>query len=313
MVPKLPVKRYQRVAMEGVTSDWLPVSSGVPQGSILGSFLFVLFANDLPHYIQAGSSLALFADDSTLHRTLDSPDSSTSLQHDLDRLRVWSLDNSMTFNPSKCKALRISRKKSPTPTFPYKLDGHLLEYVTNMKDLGVTVSCQLQWTSHIEEVTAKVSKTLGLVNRICRDVHDVRTRRLLYCSLVIPQLKYCSSLWSPYTVKHRALVEIVQRRTTKFILNFPPSHVSYTDRLTKLNLLPLEYRRSIKDIILFYKFKSGIMPIECDKFFISKTVTHKTRNSNLNNFITCEKHHQNCFRFSYFPRTVNFNMEQSTP
>ena len=61
------------------------------------------------------------------------------------------------------------------PTFPYKLDGHLLEYVTNMKDLGVTVSCQLEWTSQIEEITAKANRTLGLVKRICRDVHDVRT------------------------------------------------------------------------------------------------------------------------------------------
>ena len=240
-----------------------------------------------------------------MHRTLDSPDSNTSLQHDLNRLRVWSLDNSKTFNPSNCKALRISGNKSPTPTFPYKLDVHLLEYVFNIKGLGVTVSCQLQWTSHIEEMTAKASSALGLVKRIWRDVHDVRTRRLLYCSSVRPQLKYCSSLCSPYTVKHRALVENVQRRATKFILSYPPSLVSYTDRLTNLNLLPLEHRRSMKDIILFYKFKSGIMPIECGKFFISKTVTHKTRNSNLNNFITYDKHHQNYFRFCYFPRTVN--------
>ena len=123
-----------------------------------------------------------------------SPGSNTSLQHDLDRLRVWSLENSMTFNLSKCKALRISRKKSPTPTFPYKLDGHLLEYVTSMKDLGVAVSCHLQWTSHIEEITVKANRTLGLVKRICRDVHDVRTRRLLYCSFVRPQLEYCSCL-----------------------------------------------------------------------------------------------------------------------
>ena len=211
----------------------------------------------------------------------------------------------MNFNPSKCKALRISRKMSPIPTFPYNLDGQLLEYVSNIKDFGVTISGRLQWTSHIENINAKANRTLGLVKKICRDVHDVRTRRLLYCSLVRPELECCSSLWSPYTAKHRALVENMQRRATKIILNYPPSHISYTDRLKKLNLLPLEHRRSIKDIVLFYNFKSGIMPIECDKFFNYTTVIHKTRNSNQNNFKTNEHDQQNYFRFSYFPRTVN--------
>ena len=165
-----------------------------------------------------------------------------------------------------CKILRISRKKSPSPIFPYQLDGNVLEHVSDIKDLGVTVSFDLQWTRHIEQTTAKANRTLGLVKRVCRDVGDIRTRRLLYCTLVRPQLEYCSSLWSPYTTKHRALVENVQRRATKFILNYPQSNVSYIDRLTILDLLPLEHRRSIKDIILFHKFKSGIMPIDVISF-----------------------------------------------
>ena len=79
--------RYQRVALEGAYSDWLPVTSGVPQGSILGPLLFLVFANDLPDYVQSGSTLALFADDSKLYRSLDTPDSNIYLQQDLDGLR----------------------------------------------------------------------------------------------------------------------------------------------------------------------------------------------------------------------------------
>jgi hypothetical protein len=150
----------------------------------------------------------------------------------------------MVFNPLKCKILRISRKKSPSPIFPYQLDGNVLEHVSEIIYLGVTISFDLQWTRHIEQITAKANRTLGLVKRVCRDVGDIRTRRLLYCTLVRPQLEYCSSLWSPYTTKHRALVENVQRRATKFILNYPPSNVSYIDRLTILDLLPLEHRQS---------------------------------------------------------------------
>ena len=172
-------------------------------------------------------------------------------------------------------------------------------------NFGVTVSFDLQWTRHIEQTTAKANRTLGLVKRVCRDVGDIRTRRLLYCTLVRPQLEYCSSLWSPYTTKHRALVENVQRRATKFILNYPPSNVSYIDRLTILDLLPLEHRRSIKDIILFHKFKSGIMPIECNQFFNPTNSIRTTRNSNPSNFKVNVQHKQNYFRFSFFPRTVN--------
>ncbi len=182
----------------------------------------------------------------------------------------------MVFNPLKCKILRIYRKKSPSPILPYQLGGHVLEHVYNIKDLGVTVSFELQWTSYIEQITAKANRTqLGLVKGVCRDVGDVRTRRLLYCILVRSQLEYCSSLWS----RHRALVENIQRHATKVILNYPPPNVSYIDRLTTLNLLPLEHRRSIKDIILFHKFKSGNMPIECNQFFIPTNSIHVTRNS----------------------------------
>ena len=139
---------------------------------------------------------------SLLYRTLESPDSSTYLQHDLDRLRDWSLDNSIVFNPLKCKILRISRKKSPSAIFPYQLDGNVLEHVSDIRDLGVTVSFDLQWTRHIEQITAKANRTLGLVKRVCRDVGDVRTKRLLYCTLVRPQWEYCSNLWSPFSAIH---------------------------------------------------------------------------------------------------------------
>ena len=190
--------------------------------------------------------MALFADDSKLYRTLDSSESSMDLQHDLGGLRDWSIENSMMFNSSKRKSLPISKKKSPRPEFRYHLNGHLLECVPYIKDLGVTVSSDLTWTRHIEEITAKANRTLGLVQRVCNYVDDIATRRLLYCSLVRPQLEYCSCVWSPHTAKHRALIENVQRRATKFILKYPPRNVSYAEKLVKLSLLPLENRRSIK-------------------------------------------------------------------
>ena len=208
-------------------SDWLPVPSGVPQGSILGPLPFLVFANDLSDYVEFGSTLALFADDSKLYRTLDSPDSFTHLQQDLDGLQKRSLDNCMAFNASKCKSLHISKKKTPSFAQAYDLDGQFLDCVPFTKDLGKTVSSDLQWSKHTEEITSKANKTLGLIRRLYRDVNDVKIRKLLYCLMVRPQLEYCSCLWSPYTVKHRALLENIQRRATKCILHYPSGNVPY--------------------------------------------------------------------------------------
>ena len=98
---------------------------------------------------------------------------------------------------------------------------------------------------------AKTNKTRGLLKRICYDVRDESIKKLLYCALIRPKLEFGSSVWSPYTIKHRALIENVQRRATKFILNYP-QNMTYNERLIKLNLLPLEHCRETSDLLLFF-------------------------------------------------------------
>ena len=142
----------------------------------------------------------------------------------------------MTFNPPKCKVMHMSRKKvcSSAP-LQYYLNDKPLESVTHISDLGATVSKDLSWAKHIEDICTKANKTLGLIKRVCaRDVVDANTRKLLYCAVVRPKLEYASGVWSPYSAKQRKLIENVQRRATKFILNYPPRDVTYRDRLISL-------------------------------------------------------------------------------
>ena len=136
---------------------------------------------------------ALFADDSKLYKSIDLPDSTLHLQNDLDNLHKWSLDWAMKFNKSKYQALRVSRKKTKIVS-QYNLDGQPLECVPYVKDLGVTVCSDMSWSRHIEETVAKANRTLGLVKRTCKDTHDQRVRKLLFCALVRPILEYASSL-----------------------------------------------------------------------------------------------------------------------
>ena len=128
----------------------------------IGPLLFLVYVNDIPSYVHSQSSVALFADDTKLFEPIDLPGAKNDLQANLNSLQKWSLDWGTEFNKSKCQVLHVSRKKFKTSA-EYELDGHQLECVSCVKDLGVTVSCDLSWSKHIEVIVAKANKTLGLI------------------------------------------------------------------------------------------------------------------------------------------------------
>ena len=188
--------RIQRVALDGHYSEWLDVTSGVPQGSILGPLLFILYINDLPDQIQQPTEMALYADDSKLYRTIKSDADTENLQLDLNEMNSWTETWRMKFNTNKCKVMRLSRKKIQSHVSDYILGHESLELVKTTKDLGITVSDDVRWGKHIAEITAKANRTLGLIKRTCRDFEDQTVRKLLYLTLVRPQLEFSSELWS---------------------------------------------------------------------------------------------------------------------
>jgi hypothetical protein len=208
----------------------------------------------------------------------------------------------MDFNTTKCKVMHFSKKKLKTQT-SYNLTGQQLEQVTHISDLGNTVSSDLSWFKHIENIAAKANKTLGLIKRISRGITDFATRRLLYCTLVRPKLEYASNVWSPRAVKHRSLIENVQRRAMKFILNYP-KEMTYTERLITTNLLPLEFRREITDLMLLYKSKTALIPMDVNNFLLYEP-GFRSRNYNENNYYFLLKHKQQYFRNSFFVRSAS--------
>ena len=208
----------------------------------------------------------------------------------------------MKFNESKCQVLRASRKKVKTVA-QYNLDGQPLECVPYVKDLGVTVCSDVSWTRHIEETVAKANRTLGLVKRICKDMHDQTVRKVLFCAIVRPILEYASNLWSPYTIKHKRLVENVQRRATKFILDYPQD-ITYAERLAKIKILPLEFRRKISDLCLLFKSRTGAITTDVNNHIYTFEPGHQTRNYDKNNYNLIIKHKQDYFRNSFFIRSV---------
>ena len=171
-------ERTQRVVLENTASHWSPVTSVVPQGSILGPLLFTLFINDLPDEAAYGLKVALYADDTKLYRNVSSAEHCNLIQDTLSNMHVWSQRNNIRFNTSKCKVLTVTRKKTPI-AFDYTLDGTALTRVSEEKDLGVIITSTLSWDSHIHTITAKANKLLGLLKRTCPLLTSVSVRRSL--------------------------------------------------------------------------------------------------------------------------------------
>ena len=147
--------RSQKVVVGGEESGSVPVTSGVPQGSVLGPILFLIYINDLSGDIS--SQVRLFADDTALYLTIEGADDDLALQKDLDKLAVWEARWDMEFNPSKCQVVQVTGSRKPINCI-YRLHGHVLETVTSAKYLGVDVSSGLTWSSHIDRITGKLIK-----------------------------------------------------------------------------------------------------------------------------------------------------------
>ena len=238
--------RQQCVKINNKYSHLLPVLSGIPQGSILGPLLFLVYVNDIPDHI-SNSLLYLFADDTKCLKTISNPTDAIQLQDDINSLNYWSEQWNLLFNPTKI--VQISFKSNLQTS--YTIGTSLITKVESHKDLGIILSSNLTWDAHYDHIIAKAYNILGLLRRTFSPQNYTRSKKQLYISLVRSQLLYCSILWKPHFIKHIQQFERVQRRATKYILNDFIS--DYKSRLIQTQLLPLTYILDLNDIIFFIK------------------------------------------------------------
>ena len=227
--------RQQWVVVDGFTSSWTPVTSGVPQGSLLGPLLFNLFINDLPSALPDGSLTALYADDTKLYGSILSYLDAVKLQQALTNLDSWGLDNNINFSASKWKVLRVTQKKNAV-CYDYHLDHVHLQHVNEETDLGIMIKSKLTWATQVLKVSAKANKLLSFLCRTCPMLTDVKVKRSLYLALVKSQMSYATEVLSPShsTLKQKA--ERVQRRDTRWILQIKQGELSHKERLIHLDL-----------------------------------------------------------------------------
>ena len=188
--------RKQAVVVDGATSDFVPVESGVPQGSVLGPCLFLLFINDLPKGLT--STVRLFADDTACHRTITDETDQQALQNDLDLLARWEEKWKMAFHPDKCEVLQFGNRWKTT----YKLRDHPLKSPSETKYLGVTISTDLSWKKHTNIVATKANKTLGFLRRNLK-ISAISTKDQAFKTLVRPPTRICLPDLGPIQDQHQ--------------------------------------------------------------------------------------------------------------
>ena len=280
--------RSQIVKINNSFSESLPVSSGVPQGSVLGPILFNIFINDIFECCCNYCEIFLFADDVKLFSS-----NSFELQNSLNLLSEWSKKWQLQVSIEKCSVLHLGSNNAETSYF---LDGHELKRTNCVKDLGVFTSNTLSSTSQCHETYKKASRICSLIHKsfISRNKEIILQAYNVY---VLPILDYCSSVYNPSKVSDIQLLEKVQRKFTKRLFH---SKISYSDRLKHLCIETLEKRRLKHDLILAYKILHDKIPV-LSSFLQYKHIIRPTRSSESMNLVV-PKFKLDCKKYFFINR-----------
>ena len=316
--------RTQSVVVGGFTSAELPVLSGVPQGSILGPTLFVLFLNDIVEGLDPSTNIIMYADDTKIWRRMEDPDDHLVLQKDIDYLFDWALKNKMRFHPSKCKVLMVSRFYPPLVDvlpfvqFCYTMENKILDYVSSERDLGVIMNRTLNFTEHANSLYSKANQRLGLLKRTCHFVNNTVKRRVLYLTMVRSIFEHCPVIWQPSSNTVISRLESLQKRAIKWINQDISSSYSLDEQLyhihcKQLNILPIQYRFIYHDLKLFHLIIYNFSCIKLPKYMHFFQGGSRLRFTHLDHLsivsdIIARGHHTNSsskkgFSNSYFYRT----------
>ena len=295
--------RSQAVCVEDELSSPMPVFSGVPQGSILGPVLFILYINDLPSCIQF-SNIMMYADDTVIYLSSTTTlDIELKLNLDLVNLSQWLHHNKLVLNMKKTEFMtfgtrqRLVRQKCDETDI--SLNGQSIKHTDTFKYLGVVLDDTLSFNDHVDYVRMKVSKILGMFSRI-RPSLTLEAANRLYKAMVLPVLDYCDAVWHECGQGNSDKIERLQRRAARIIYYKAASNLSTDQIMTKLGLEPLYYRRRAHILRFVDECIANRVPRYLSNYFNVRNCDihrHKTRN---NNDLILERINLECTKRAFF-------------
>lgn len=288
--------RSQAVRVANSTSTFRVVRSGVPQGSVLGPILFLVFVNDVVDLFGSGLNLKLYADDVKLYTTIHDISSVGVLQSGLDKLILWANEWQLGIAINKCSVLHIGKNN---PQHNFNLQSVSLHNASEITDLGIVVDSKLRFSTHYASIVKKAHQRSSLILRCfkCRDPLLLSKAFVVY---VRPLLEYCSPVWAPVYASDISLIEAVQRRFTKRISGM--KDFTYPQRLAKLKLETLELRRLKTDLITMFKILHNVIDIDFNEFF---TLSNETRTRGHRYKLLPSFNHINARSYSFSCRRVD--------
>ena len=260
------MSRTQVVVVDGEESETAAVTSGVPQGSVLGPALFLVYINDLPEKLH--STPRLFADDCLLYRVIESTADCDLLQRDLHTLEIWENDWSMEFAAEKCMVLRVTRKhKKNILQKKYEIHNHVLEAVDSAKYLGIIFESKLSFNHHIQDITKKANNTRQFLQRTLSRC-DRATKEVCYKTYVRPTLEYASTVWDPHkgNKSQTNLLESAQNKAARFVMSDWSWSSSVTGIKSTLQWESLQERRARARVVVFHKIQYSLVAIPMTLF-----------------------------------------------
>ena len=249
--------RQQQVVINGKVSTLLTVGAGVPQGSILGPLLFLIYINDLVDDIE--SCIKLFADDTSLYVIVDSEfEASVQLNRDLDKISEWANQWLVNFNPNKTESMIISKRLANTYHPPLFMNNVQIREVEHHKHLGVTISDNFSWNTHVEDIVLKASARLNMMRRV-KYLLDRYTLERVYLSFIRPLLEYADSVWDNIPAYISDTLENIQLEAARIATG----GTKLTSRILlyrETGWVSLQDRRNMHKLIQFYKMYHKLTP-----------------------------------------------------
>ena len=281
------IGRSQKVRIEGELSDEVRVTSGVPQGSVLGPLLFLAYINDIGENID--SNIRLFADDCIIYRKIFTDEDITMLQRDVDRLGEWAVENGMKINPNKCKSICFTRTRAKV-SLNYNLLSTQIPEASNCKYLGIILRRDLSWEDQVNYTVKKAWKALHFIMRILRKGTS-STKGLAYTTLVRPILEYGAACWDPHREGQKRELDRVQKKAAKF-----------ASRTRNSEWETLESRRKIARLGALYKAYCGEPAWEGIRDRLERP--HYLSRVDHNHKIRCRRQKTDVGKYSFVNRTI---------